>query len=685
MAPRFSPSVCLLAILTAVSKANDLSSKSKVTPIDKVLQMMDEMVQKGTEEMQKEQVTYAAFKEWCDQRTGVKKKEINTQNIQIDELSADIENHRTKIRKYGKQIDQAKKDQVNSQQDIEDATAIRNKEENDYVDEVKDLEESIDALERAIAVLSKRDKNIVQAELVQSLVQVRALRKVPHAAKAALTSFLQVRQPELQAYDAPEAKGYEFQSGGVLDMLRKLKDEFSEQKHQLQNEELAAQHAFEDLLQTKNDQIEVAKDVQGDAKKAKAKREELKADDESDKHLTISNKNEDEDYLGDVKALCKKKAEEYESRQELRKGELEAIKKAIEIISSKEVKGTGKKKLPSMLQVSKLGKVVLTQRKLVERSPLQSKLASFLAQRAHSLGSRLLMDISQAAAEDPFKTVKKMIKDLEFKLREEAAEEAEHHGFCQAELGKNKLLREDRTADIADIKDNIEDLTNEISQLAQQIADLKAAVSDLDAAMGEAATDRTESKAENLSTIKEAKEAQTAVEAAIAVLKDFYAKSAQATAFAQESRALGSAPPAPATWEKSYKGMLPEGGSVVDFLQVILSDFERLEEETSSAEEEEQSSFEKITFDSKKDKDLKESDIKYKSNKKVDAETSLHAAEKELQMTQDQLDKAIATYDKLKPQCVDSGINYEDRVKQREAEIASLEDALNILAGQDIA
>jgi len=55
--------------------------------------MMDEMVQKGDEEMKKEQVTYAAFKQWCDQRTGVKHKEINSQKIAIDEMSADIENH----------------------------------------------------------------------------------------------------------------------------------------------------------------------------------------------------------------------------------------------------------------------------------------------------------------------------------------------------------------------------------------------------------------------------------------------------------------------------------------------------------------------------------------------------------------------------------------------------------------
>ena len=47
--------------------------------------------------------------------------------------------------------------------------------------------------------------------------------------------------------------------------------------------------------------------------------------------------------------------------------------------------------------------------------------------------------------------------------------------------------------------------------------------------------------------------------------------------------------------------------------------------------------------------------------------------------------KALAYYEKLKPSCVDSGVSYEDRVARRKEEIQSLQEALKILNGDDIA
>merc|ERR1719446_56712 len=93
--------------------------------------------------------------------------------------------------------------------------------------------------------------------------------------------------------------------------------------------------------------------------------------------------------------------------------------------------------------------------------------------------------------------------------------------------------------------------------------------------MAKATKLRQEEKAKNTETISDAEEAQTAVAQALTVLKEFYAKAGEATALLQAE---------PEIFDKPYKGMGAEGGGVVGMLEVIESDFARLESDTKAAE-----------------------------------------------------------------------------------------------------
>jgi uncharacterized protein YoxC len=321
----------------------------------------------------------------------------------------------------------------------------------------------------------------------------------------------------------------------------------------------------------------------------------------------------------------------------------------------------------------------LAQLRSTNMSPAQQKVALFLTEQAHKIGSRLLSTMALSAEANPFTKVKKMIKDLISKLMEEATSEAEHKGWCDTELTTNKQTRDKKTAEIHELENDIDDLTATIAELTQDIADLTEAVKELDAEVAKQTEERTQTKAENEETIKSAKEAIIAVQEAMAILKDFYAKSADATAFSQQPAA-----DAPETFEKPYKGLLPEGGSVIDFLEVILSDFSKLQAETEASEAEEADEYKTFMFESKKDKAMKENDIKHKSETKVRKESALKQAEEDLKVTKEQLDKALEYYEKLKPTCVESGITYAERVKRREEEIVSLQEALKILKGTDL-
>lgn len=676
-------SFALLVLSACVLGLDAVHNHAQVTPIGKVVELMTDMAAKGEAMKKEEEVKFSAFSRWCVDQSRTKSNEIKQASATMEQLEASIEKSASTIKSLTSRIDELSEDVGRWNKDMKSIAEIRQRESVDFKATAADYGESVDALVQAIAVLKKQAFNRPQAELVQSLVQVRDLRMMPASAKKALTAFLQQAEPDERLfYEAPEAHGYEFQSGGVVDMLEKLRSEFRTKKTELEMEEKNAQHAFEQLTQQLTDNIENAEHEMSQKTVLRGETQKAKAEAEGDLALTTKDRDEDQKYLDDTTALCTLKTSDFESRQKLRAQEIEALHKAIEIISSHAVAGAGDAHLPALLQIQarRAHATILAQLRGDSRDPVQDRVAAFLSERARRSGSGLLSELSRHVASDPFTKVKKLIKDLIVKLMEEATAEMEHKGWCDSELASNKVTRDSRSADVMSLKSEIEDLTATIASLGQDIADLADAIKEIDTSVAKAIEDRTASKATNEQTIKEAKEAQIAVEQAIAVLKDYYAESSKATVLAQQTPDVD----APETFDKPYQGMMPEGGNVADFLEVVLTDFARLESETSSAEAQESDAHDKFLFEAKKDKALKENESQHKASTKVAKESELRSAEEELKMNQEQLDKAIAYFEKLKPSCVESGISYDDRVKRREEEIQSLQEALKILAGTDI-
>jgi len=677
-----------LLLGAGVPAAAKRRSSSSVTPIQKVLTLMSDMMAKGKKEKEEEANRFTAFGQWCSDQSRIKKGEIAQGEEQMELLNGQIMKAEANIRGLSDRIQELEEDVGRWKKDQAAATDVRTKEQADYRATLQDFSESVDAMTEAIGVLKKQAYDRPQTELVQALLQVQKRPALPATAKTALAAFLQQAQPSVDAMPddrlfnkAPEAYAYEFQSGGVVEMLVKLKDEFETKKSELMAEELKAKHAYEMIMQQLTDNTENADHEISKKTTLRAKTQQSLAEDQGNLAATTKERDEDQKYLDDATGLCSLKAEDFKSRQALRAEEIKTLEQAISIISSSSVAGAGDKYLPALLQARARAGTSLAQLQGGQQSPLQARIASFLAERARLSGSKLLSQVSQRVAADPFGKVKKLIKDLIVQLMEEATAETEHKGWCDTELTTNKMTRNKKTEEVNSLAAEIEDLTAQIVQLTQDLADLAAGVKELDSSMAKATEDRTASKEANDQTVTEAKEAQVAVQQALAVVKDFYAKSAEATAMVQQTPGGD----APETFDKPYKGMLPQGGNVVDFLEVILTDFARLDSETSAAEAAEQDQFEKFIFESKKDKALKENESKHKEATQTDKEGALHSAEQELKATQDQLKAATDYYEKLKPTCVDSGITYEERVRQRQAEIQSLQEALKILSGEDIA
>merc|ERR1719201_744885 len=172
------------------------------------------------------------------------------------------------------------------------ATAQREKDNKAYIEESTDYGESVDALDRAIVVLNKRT-----ADQPAVLLQLTESDRLPAQAKSMIAAFVGVMGEDFMGamgpgmdYAAPEANAYEFQSGGIIEMLKKLKDEFRSKLADSEKEEMNSKHAYDMVVQDLVDSIENSNDTIEEKKVTKARKEETAAEDKKELASTIATK-----------------------------------------------------------------------------------------------------------------------------------------------------------------------------------------------------------------------------------------------------------------------------------------------------------------------------------------------------------------------------------------------------------
>lgn len=677
------------------------AGQESVAAVHKVVQMLGDMTAKAKQEKNAEQVAFAEFSTWCSSEQANLKTSIKKSGESIELLTAEISKLSVEAKTLGEEIAQLQKDVAGDEADLKTSTKERAKENAAFLAESQDYSESLDALDRAIVVLQKQSHDRPGAS---ALLQLSESAQLPAKAKEMIAAFAEMMNDDSDSgYAAPEANAYEFQSGSIVDMLKKLKDEFRVKLGDCQKEEANAKHAFEMRKQDLTDSVENAKEDIEEKTVQMQRKFEKAALDKKELAATKASKAQDESTLSDVKTECFEKKLSYDEKQKLRTEEIEAIEQAVKILSSEEAMA-GEKHL-SMTQ-SKVAKTSLAQfrgknaNEASEHSEgIRRHLREFLAAEGARLKNKDLALLAEKLAADPFAKVKKMIDDMITRLLEEANADAEHEGFCDTEVGKSKVTRAKLTEDIDGLTAAVEEGKSTIMMLTEETATISKEVSELTTAMKEATKMRTAEKAKNKATVEDAAGAEQAVTAAVEVLKKFYEGASVATALVQVDRpAMGTdewdslANPnfkgtvdkghkkGMQTFGETYQGRQDDAGGVLAMLEVIGSDFSNIQADTTAEEASAQKAYDDFMVESKKNKAMKEKQIDMNTADKAAAETKLQEDTQDLKGTQDQLLAADRYYAKLVPQCFDKGQTFEERTMSREEEIASLKQALKILS-----
>jgi len=676
-----------VALLLAVALASPLAAtavrlQSKVTPTQKVVQMLTEMQAKGEKMMDDEQKIFAKYAEWADDKTKELGFEIRTATAKIEELVAFVAKADSDVEQLGLAIEELDKEIRQLETEKKEAAAAREAERAEYAKVSTDYAESVDALGRAIQVMQSQNYDRAQAE---SLLQRMATTAVP-GVPGVLSAFLQQQQQQQQQQQkgqaaqpgAPEVASYEFQSSGIVEMLEGLLRKFRDQLGEVDEAETNQAHAFELQALHLTDAIAKSTSDREEKSATKAKKAAASAQAKGELAETKADKAADEELKAETEAMYKSKAMAYEANQKVRKEELEAIAKAAEIISGEAVSGGYSRRIhaelvqrapPSARRALRGAPGAFIQmRSSTRRVATKEQAAMLLRRRAKALKSKTLAALAEQVPANAFAKVIGMVEELIAKLKEEAAAEADHKAWCDEQLKANKLKRNKKTAQAEKLAAEIEAQTGAIDTLAEDIETLVKEQAELTKAMEEATALRAEEKAENAAVVQDAAAGKEAVQNALVILKEFY--SAHAGAFVQQAQAPEMA---------AYRGMQGGKGGVIGMLEVVASDFARLKAETEATEATAAREYEAFADESLASKEQKHKSEVRKSLEKDKVEFEKSQSAKNLKAVSKELAKANKYYEYLTPSCLEVHVSWEERVARRKEEIQALKDAYAIL------
>jgi len=640
------------------------------SPVNKVLELLNKLEKRIQYQGEVESKQYSEFAEWCEDQSREKEYEIEQGTAQSADLAATIEQTSGELVTRDAEVNDISQVIAANDGDLKAAREIRGKEHSNFLEEEKELVDTVDTLIRAQAVLSRQLRKGSLVQIPKAINDLTAsLNVILNAAvfstqdKSQLRALLQQKEDDTEDFGVgpPAAAAYESHSAGIMETLANMQDKAEGMLAEARKTEMTAKHNFELLEQSVKNELRIQNDKLSTTRKARAGAAEVKGQAGGDKAVVDKDLAENKEYLQDMTQNCKQRAADAERSQASRAEELKALKEAKRIISEKT--GGANTREYALLQASS-----------VDHSALD-KAAKAIKQMGKRDGNiqmtQLVAQIRTAEmmAADPFAKVKDLIENMIARLIKEAAGEADHKAFCDKETQESEAKRNKHEATVEKLSTRIEKASAGVGKLKQQVAALQTELHDLSKSQAEMDKMRQQEQEEYVVAKKDYEDGLEGVRMALKILRDYYAQGA----------ALVQQPSVSVHSQAS-----DDATGIIGLLEVAESDFARSLAESQSDEDNAQNVYEKTTQDTRVSRATKESEVEYKTQEAARVESVIADAKGDRNSTQDELDAVLQYLEKLRPQCTTQPSSYEERKARRESEIEGLKRALEILETETI-
>merc|ERR1719329_865983 len=228
-------------------------------------------------------------------------------------------------------------------------------------------------------------------------------------------------------------------------------------------------------------------------------------------------------------------------------------------------------------------------------------------------------------------------------------------------MAETKEKKDDNTDKIEALTTKINKMSADSAKLKEEVAVLQKELAELAKTQAEMDKLRQEEKAAYEANRPELERGVEGVKMALKVLRDYYAKE-----------------------DKAHDAAEGAGSSIIGLLEVAESDFTTGLSEMIAQEEAAAAEYDRQSKENAIEKATKDQDVKYKTKESKSLDSAVAELTSDRSGVQTELDAVLEYFSKLKEQCIAKAEPYEERKRRREAEIAGLKEALQILSGDAV-
>eukprot|EP00931_Biecheleriopsis_adriatica_P027095 TRINITY_DN16352_c0_g1_i1.p1 TRINITY_DN16352_c0_g1~~TRINITY_DN16352_c0_g1_i1.p1 ORF type:complete len:683 (+),score=242.34 TRINITY_DN16352_c0_g1_i1:69-2051(+) len=632
--------------------------EAKERPVTKVLGLLEGMQAQLEKEAEEETKLMETYNCWCKENGDEKAALVADAEARLKEMESRCAELNATSRRLEVEYTNLGKDLAKDEASNDEAVARRKKEVAKFQKEEQDLLNNLNSVTAA----ENNIKGTKGSEADRTFLQMPSHQDVFRTVQDVMNRHAMLLSDE--STDKASAFLQQPTAGGVVGVLEGLRMDFERELKELQDAELKNKENYEKFIKAKRAEIDAAKLQIAQKKEEKTAADEENVNTKENIKDTKASMGEDLAFALEVKKKCGGKAKDWEQRQRTRAEELEAVNKAIKVLSADDAHATFSKTL-SFLQESSS-----------DRDRNLDKVAAALTQAGKKHDQRLVT-LAMSVKLDSFTRVKEKIDGMIADLKRQQEEEVKKKEYCIDEFQRNRLDTDKKKREEQRMAAQMKELQMKMQKTTDEMKALQSEITELNKQQKIAAETREKENGEFQKIVQEQRETQELLGKALDVLKEFYDK--QIEGQGSIGTFIQANPKEPKTFGDYRKSSSANG--VLLMLQKLLAEAKEMETESTYAERESQADYEAFAKETAGSVETKKKSVANLADVKAKSERTFVETRKSKEGVEGDIEGLENTAFELHETCDWTLMQFNTMQKGRQDEIDALNQAKSYLSG----